>query len=225
MRKHLLLLMLLAPITVFAQDYTLLGAGVRTRPEFDGSAERKADIIPVVRYYGRPWFARTTQGILEGGARWNAGRGFDVGAQIVYEQGPRDKDPGASVGVHAEWDRKLGPVPINGLMRVRQYLDSDRGIQFDARVTAGVYGSHGIQAGVFGQFTLASQKSVEAYYGIRESGLLFTSLGALGSYDLAQRWVLVGSVERRTLSDDVARSPIVERRSGYYASLGLGYRF
>jgi outer membrane scaffolding protein for murein synthesis (MipA/OmpV family) len=224
--RLLLTVLLLWPILATAQDdYTLLGAGVRTRPEFDGSKDRTVDIIPVVRFYGQPWFARTTQGILEGGARWNAARGFDVGVQLAYEQGPRDKDPGASGGVHAEWDTQLGRVPLNLLVRVRQHLDADRGNAADFRATAGVYGAHGIQAGVFGQVTVASEKHFRAYYGVGDSGLLFTSLGLLGSYELTQRWMLVGSTEVRRLSDDAARSPFVSRRTGWYASLGLGYKF
>lgn len=223
---RLLLILLLWPMVALAQDdYTLLGAGVRTRPEFDGSRERTVDLIPVVRYYGRPWFARTTQGILEGGARWNIGKGFDVGAQLAYEQGPRDNDPGGSIGVHAEWDTSLGRMPLNLLVRVRQHLDADRGSAADFRATAGVYGSHGVQAGVFGQVTVASEKNFRAYYGVSDSGLLFTSLGLLGSYELTRRWMLVGSTEVRRLSDDAARSPLVSRRTGVYASLGLGYRF
>jgi outer membrane scaffolding protein for murein synthesis (MipA/OmpV family) len=223
---RLLLILLIWPMIAGAQDdYTLLGAGVRTRPEFDGAKDRTIDLIPVVRYYGKPWFARTTQGILEGGARWNIGRGFDLGAQLAYEQGPRDHDPGASIGVHAEWDTNLGRMPLNGLVRVRQHLDSDRGTAADLRATAGVYGSHGVQAGVFAQATLASEKNFRAYYGVEGSGLLYTSLGILGSYDLAQRWVLVSSVEARRLSDDAARSAIVSRRHGLYASVGLAYRF
>jgi outer membrane scaffolding protein for murein synthesis (MipA/OmpV family) len=51
------------------------------------------------------------------------------------------------------------------------------------------------------------------------------SLGALGSYDLTHRWTLVGSIERRRLSDDAARSPIVERRAAVYANAGIAYRF
>src|SRR5205814_8346376 len=58
------------PISAAAEDYTLLGAGVRTRPDYDGSSSRTVDLIPVVRYYGKPWFTRTTQGMLEGGARY-----------------------------------------------------------------------------------------------------------------------------------------------------------
>jgi outer membrane scaffolding protein for murein synthesis (MipA/OmpV family) len=92
-------------------------------------------------------------------------------------------------------------------------------------VTAGLYGSHGVLAGVFKQATWASEGHFKSYYGIDGSGLLFTSLGALASYELTQRWMLVGSVERRRLSGEAARSPIVEKQTGVYASMGLGYRF
>lgn len=224
MRLSVLLLLAAFPCVALSQE-TLIGAGVRTRPEFDGFSERKTDLIPVLRYYGRPWFARTTQGMLEGGARWSAGRGLDVGAQLAYEQGPRDQDPGASIGVHAEWDRDLGPVPVDALIRVRRHLDTDRGLQVDFRATGGVYQDHGILAGVFGQFTVASEKYYRAFYGVDESGLLYTSLGALASYDLAPRWVLVGSVERRHMSDNAARSPLVVQRSASYGTIGLAYRF
>jgi outer membrane scaffolding protein for murein synthesis (MipA/OmpV family) len=150
---------------------------------------------------------------------------FDVGAQLTYESGPLDHDPGASIGVHAEGDRTIGRVPLNGLVRVRQHLDTDRGLEVDARATVGVYGSHGVLAGVFAQATWASEKHFQSYYGIRESGLLYTSLGALASYDLTERWLLVSSVEHRRLASDAARSPIVEKRSGINATVGLGYRF
>ncbi|HUQ76342.1 MAG TPA: MipA/OmpV family protein [Burkholderiales bacterium] len=223
---RLILFLLALPALAHAQaDYTLLGAGVRTRPEFDGSSDRVVDVVPVVRYYGKPWFARTSQGILEGGARWNVRKDFDVGAQLAYEAGPLDHDPGASIGVHAEGDRMVGRVPLNGLVRIRQHLDTDRGVELDTRATIGVYGSHGVLAGVFMQATWASEKHFQKYYGVRESGLLYTSLGALASYDLTQRWLLVSSIEHRRLSSDAARSPIVHKQSGIYASAGLGYRF
>jgi len=214
----------LLPTLVLA-DYSLIGAGVRTRPEYDGSADRTVDVIPVLRYYGKPWFARTTQGILEGGARWTLRRNLDAGVLAAYEQGPRDRDPGASVGFYVEGDRDIGRVPLNGLLRVRQHVDADRGLEVDTRATVGVYGSRGILAGVFMQATWATQKKFREYYGVDGSGLLFTSLGLLGSYELASRWMLVASLEHRRLSDDAARSPIVEKRSGIYASTGFGYRF
>src|SRR5215212_4659572 len=86
-------LLLALPTLVLGQDdYKLLGAYVRTRPDFDGSKDRTVDIVPMVRYYGDRWFARTTQGILEGGARWTLRPDLELGAQVAYEQGPRDRD-------------------------------------------------------------------------------------------------------------------------------------
>ena len=242
-----LALALLLPLQVFAQtpppeDYTLLGAGVRTRPAYDGSASQTVDVIPVVRYYGKPLFARTTQGILEGGARTELAPGLALGAQLAYEAGRKrsesdflrnnnvaDIDPGASVGVHAEWDVKVGPVPLDVLGRVRQNVDRDRGAQADLRLTAGVYGSGAVQAGVFTQATWANRKSNRAFYGQPgfdpDGGLLFVSLGALGSVDLSRHWVVVGSLEGRRLQGDAARSPLAERKSNHYANAGVAYKF
>jgi outer membrane scaffolding protein for murein synthesis (MipA/OmpV family) len=244
---RLSILVLLAPLTAIAQDappadYTLIGAGVRTRPAYDGSSSQTTDVIPVLRYYGKPLFVRTTQGILEGGIRTEVSPGLAVGAQLAYEAGRKrsesnflsnnnipDIDWGASAGIHAEWDTKLGPAPLNVLGRIRQNIDRDRGAQADLRLTAGVYGSGGVQAGVFTQATWANRQSNRAYYGQPgfdpAGGLLFVSLGALGSIDLGQHLVLVASLERRRLQGDAARSPLAERTSNHYASAGVAYKF
>ena len=101
--KALLLVLALLPLTATAdEDYTLIGVGVRTRPEFDGSNNRVIDVVPYLRYYGKTLFVRTTQGILEGGARLNIGQEFYVGAQLAYEAGPRDGDPGVIVSAAIE---------------------------------------------------------------------------------------------------------------------------
>jgi outer membrane scaffolding protein for murein synthesis (MipA/OmpV family) len=218
------MLVLLVPLPLQAEEI-LLGAGVRNRPVFDGSADQTTDLIPVVRYYGRPWFARTTQGILEGGARFALKPGLDGGVQLAYEQGPRDGDPGASLGLHVELDTKVGPAPLNLLARTRTHLDSDRGTQADLRATLGIYGGGGLQAGVFGQATWASEKHMQAYYGVGDAGLLFTSVGLLASYDLARHWVAVASAELRRLGSEPSRSTFVQDRTGHYLSAGLAYRF
>jgi outer membrane scaffolding protein for murein synthesis (MipA/OmpV family) len=228
MRRILLLLLAALPALAAAQDKpeaTLLGAGVRSRPKFDGSADRTVDLIPMIRYFGKTWFARTTQDMLEGGARWNVRPGLDVGAQLAYEPGPLDHDPDASIGVHVEGDHNFGPVPANGLLRLRQHLRSDRGLELDARANVGVYRGHGFIAGLYGQATWANEKHFESYYDVRESGLLTTRLGVFGAYDLAPRWVLFASIDQRRLSDNAMTSPIVQRRSGTYVSVSLAYRF
>ena len=206
-------------------SHTLLGAGLRTRPDYDGARKQVVDVVPVVRYYGKTLFARTTQGILEGGARAELAPGLAAGVQLAYEGAGKDVAAGASVGAHLEWDTKLGPAPINVLARLRQNLDADRGAQADLRLTAGVYQSGPLQAGVFTQATWASAKAIRAYYEVPGSGLLYVSAGALASYDLSRQWVLVGSIEGRRLQGDATDSPLMEKRSAWYASAGLDYRF
>ena len=222
--RRLLLLLALGPAISFAQETNFIGASVRTRPEFDGSPERKIDIIPNLRFYDGPWLARTTQGMLEAGARVQLGA-FHAGAQVAYEQGPRDGDPGASVGAHLEWDGALGPMPVDALLRVRQHLDSDHGAQVDLRSNAGFYKGHGFTAGGYVQATWGNEKYFESYYGVRDSGLVFTSLGLWGGYDLTERWLLVANLEGRRLTDEAIKSPFVSRRTGTYAYTGVAYRF
>jgi outer membrane scaffolding protein for murein synthesis (MipA/OmpV family) len=206
-------------------DYTLLGAGIRSKPEYLGSNAREAEVVPVVRYYGETLFARTTHGVLEGGARWALARGLEGGVQLAWEEGPLDDDAGASLGAHLKWDGQLGPSPVSLLGRLRQNLNTDHGLQFDTRATAGVFAAGGFGVAAFAQATWANARSTLAYYGLRESGLLYWSLGLQGGYELGRNWLIVGSVESRRLSEDVARSALVQRRTAGYASAGLAYRF
>jgi outer membrane scaffolding protein for murein synthesis (MipA/OmpV family) len=47
----------------------------------------------------------------------------------------------------------------------------------------------------------------------------------LWSLELARDWVAVGNLESRHLRGDAASSPLVERASNYYATVGIAYRF
>lgn len=209
-----------------AQD-TLLGAGVRSRPDYDGAREQQTDVVPVIRYYGRPWFARTTQGILEAGLRSELDKDFWAGAQLAYEPefDPTGEGAGLSAGLHLEWDRHFGRVPLTFLLRARQHLDGSLGGQADLRVTAGIFARGGLLAGVFSQATWGTESAVASRYGARDSGLLHASFGLLASYDLGPRWVLVGGIELRQLYDAARESAVAEKSSNYYASVGLAYRF
>lgn len=244
----------LVPLAAFAElsNDSLLGPGLRWRPAYDGSASQRVELVPVVRYFGQPWFARSTQGVLEGGARMEFAPGLHAGAQVAYEPGRRrsesdflsshdvsDIHRGASVGLHLEWDHKFGPVPITLLMRARQHTDSDRGAQVDLRLSAGIYRSGPVAAGLFAQATWANAKSAGSFYAITPqqsaatalpafgagSGWLFGSVGLLWSVDLGRDWIVVGSMEARRLHGDAAHSPLAERASNYYVSAGIAYRF
>jgi outer membrane scaffolding protein for murein synthesis (MipA/OmpV family) len=243
-----------APLIAHAElsNDGLLGAGVRTRPAYDGSDTQRVDLVPVIRYFGQPWFARSTQGVLEGGVRLTLTPGLNIGAQIAYEPGRKmsesgflenhsvpDVNRGASVGAHVEWDTKIGPAPITVLARVRQHTDSDRGAQVDLRLSTGLFQNGRFNAGAFAQATWANAKSTRSLYTITPqqsvttrlpafdagSGLLFGSLGLLWSVDLTRNWIVVGSMEARHLQGDAEHSPLAERSTNYYLSAGVAYHF
>jgi outer membrane protein len=228
------------------------GVGVRTLPVYNGSDSQYTDAVPLLRYYGSPWFVRSTQGVLEGGARWEALPGFYLGAQLAYEAGrqPQDSDflkdheihgidPGASAGVHFEWDHEFGRIPLTVVGRVRQGVKSERGLQFDLRASVGVLELGPFSAGLFLQQTSANAKAVNYLYGVSESesvrsglpvykpdgGALFLGYGILWAYDITPRWVALGSLESRRVRDVAAESPLIERSSNFYGIAGIAYRF
>jgi outer membrane scaffolding protein for murein synthesis (MipA/OmpV family) len=244
----------IVPLAAFAElsNDSLLGPGLRWRPAYDGSASQRVEAVPVIRYFGQPLFARSTQGVLEAGARIEVAPGLHAGAQLAYEPGRRPSDSdfltshnvaginsGGSYGLHLEWDHKFGPMPVTVLARVRQHTESDRGAQADLRLSAGVYQSGRFGAGVYTQATWANAKSTGSFYGITRqqsavtglpaysagSGLLFASVGLLWSVDLTKSWIVVGSMEARRLQGDAASSPLTERASNYYLSAGIAYHF
>ena len=251
-----LLTLLALPIAALAQDPTtdptLLGIGVRSRPAYDGSRDQRAEAVPVVRYYGPLLFARSTRGPLEGGVHFGVATGLNVGLQLAYEPGRKavesdllnrynipDVDVGASYGAHLEWNGKLGPSPVNVILRGRKHSKSERGTQADLRLTAGIFQAGPFAAGLVGQTTWADSKSTASFYGVSTqqaaasgipayapgSGWLASSVALIWSFDLAPQWVVVGNLEGRRLMGDAARSPLTERRSNYYATVGLAYRF
>lgn len=254
-RWSVLILMLVATGAA-AQDWRekekLVGLGAYIRPAYVGADSMRTEAIPLLRVYGEHWFARTTQGQLEGGYRVGLTPTLTAGAQLSYEPGRRTKDsaflidrnvatidPGAAVGVHLEWDEKFGPSAVNALLRWRQNIDTDQGAKADARFTVGVLGTEHHRVGLFGQLTWTSEKATQTYFGVTAAesaatglpvysagaGLRNTVLGVLGAYDISRHWVALWSAEWHRLLGDASDSPYTQDRNNYYYTIGVTYRF
>ena len=248
------MLCLLAPIAARAElsDESLLGPGLRSQPAYDGSASQRAQLVPVVRYFGDPWFLRSTQDVLEAGARVQIQPGLHLGSQLAYEPGRKanespfleghhvaDVDRGASLGGLLEWDHMFGRMPVTIVTRLRQHLDLKRGLQADIRVSAGMLRTGPVAAGTYVESTWANANSVDRFYGITPAQAITTGLpsfvGTSGwltavfglgvRLDLNRNWLAVAAAESRHLLNTVARSPLVERTQNYYLTIGCAYRF
>ena len=170
----------LLPVLACAEisDDALLGAGVRSRPAYDGSASRQTEAVPMLRWFGPLAFVRSTQGVLEAGLRVPLLPGLHGGAQVAYEPGRQSSEShflqqhgiadiarGASVGVQLEADHRFGPMPVTLLARARKSV-SGQGTQADLRLSAGVLEVGRFGAGVFVQGPWAEAKSAQSYDGV-----------------------------------------------------------
>ncbi len=245
-----------APLIASAQEAnpldSYIGAGARVRPAYEGASSNRGEAVPYLRFYAEHLFARTTQGILEGGIRTKPFGAVVFGAQLAYEEGREtaesaflksrnfeDIDPGASFGVHAEGDWIIGRMPLNALVRYRHHFDTDQGSQADFRLTAGIFSYRGINAGISGQLTWSDAESTQTFFGLTPqqsaltglpvyaagSGLRFATLGILGSVDVSPRWLILWGLRAQRALGDARDSPIVQDRNNTYANIGLAYRF
>ncbi len=258
MRAYLLLCAVLAaplPSQSFAQvpdDEKYIGIGARTRPAYEGADSNRGDAIPYLRLYGEHLFARTTQGILEGGWRTRPFGGVVFGGQLAYEEGRiaddsaflkahrfEDLRASASLGLHAEGDWTIGPVPLNALLRYRRDIESNNGAQADLRMTAGILDWHGLRAGWFAQLTWSDAKSTQRYFGISAQQSVSTGLapynagagmrslqtGLVGDVDLARHWMALWGLSLQQGQGDASDSPIVQQHTTWSANAGVAYRF
>lgn len=259
MRNPLIFLYVLASClspVVFAQDAgkgdAYVGLGARVRPAYEGADSRRGDAIPYLRLYGEHLFARTTQGILEGGVRSKPAGGVVFGAQLAYEEGRltdesaflkehnfENIDASASVGLHAEVDWTIGLMPLNALARYRHNADPDLGVQVDLRLTAGIFSRWGVDAGVYGQLTWSDEKATQNYFGLTPqqssrtglpaysagAGLRNVAFGILGTVDLSKHWLVLWGLNARRLESDARNSPIVQESTNWFVNGGIAYRF
>src|SRR5467141_4184436 len=82
--------------TAAAPEYpNLIGPAARSRPAYDGSRSQDVDAVPILDYDSGLLFARTVQGVLEGGVHAaQLGSGFTIGAQLAYEEGRKASESG-----------------------------------------------------------------------------------------------------------------------------------
>ncbi len=148
-------------------------------------------------------------------------------------------NPSASLGLHAEGDWKLGPVPLNALLRCRQDVESSRGAQADLRATAGILDWSRFRAGLFGQLTWGDGDAMQSYFGITpqqaattglpayaaRSGLRSAQAGLVGDVDLAPHWIGLWGITRQQLEGSARNSPLTLDRANWFVNAGAAYRF
>ena len=246
------------PFLAIAEDESdpnILGLALQSGSSYLGSNSNKISIVPIIMLANGPWFAQTTEGILETGFQQDFLKNYTIGIQLAYEDSRLQRDSSflkqhnigdikasASYGAFLQYNNNLFQIiPIDLLVRYRKDINSARGSQLDLRLTTGVYGGEAKRLNVeaFAQTTYANQNSSQYYYGISQeqslistlnpyvnkSGFLSSQIGFWASYDVTTNWLLVGDIEVTRLQGDARNSPIVRNRTNNSALIGLAYKY
>jgi outer membrane scaffolding protein for murein synthesis (MipA/OmpV family) len=230
----------------------MVGAVVQYGPAYLGSDRSTPSIIPVLSLTKESLFLRTTEGMLETGISKPINDTLSYGAQLAYEDGRTQNgfsnglkflsiNPSMSYGAFLQYEDNIGPMPIDVIVRYRKDIDTSRGSQMDFRIFAGIYGGEHekLNLGIFAQRTLADQRAMETYYGLKDrfshrfghvsyhpdQGVLNSEVGLWGAYMLCPKTYLVGYAEKIFLGNEASNSPITRNSNINYISFGLAFEF
>ena len=258
--KILLVLLALFPAFLIAQERgnlskkgnLSLGIAAQHDAAFPGARKTHVLPIPLINWEQDYLFIRSSKGMEEAGVRWQINDEFAVGSQLVFELGRNSDDSiflqelkmpdipyGVSAGVQAQYSTKIGPAPVDALLRLRQRSGSQRGALADVRVEVGVYGNRFIGVQTYVQSTWANRQAMNSDFGIKpvnasfveilpyeaEAGLRNYLVGVAGKLDLDAEWMAIGSIEYNSLIGDAADSPITEKKTSQAVTLGVMYKF
>lgn len=254
-KLYVTLLLSLLALPVFAQETDqphILGLGVQRDAAYLGAAEQRWIALPLINWQTGNFFVRSGKGLEEAGVHWQLDQGISLGAQLALELGrdPEDStllqqlnmqkiDYGASLGAHIEHQIHLGPAPLATLVRLRQRSGTERGALADMRMELGVFGTQTLGLQAYIQATWANREAMESDFGIPAEnaihlnmtpyspagGLRDSLVGLAGKIDLNRKWMVVASLERRSLRKDAAVSPIAEQKNTNTFTIGALRRF
>lgn len=228
----------------------LLGGGLGTRPEYEGSNSFDISPLPLVDIRYRPdllllhtVFASTIEGI---GLLFFDSRAFRLGASLAYDGGRSDDkdrhlnglgDIGGGPEFRVFAGTSLGPVRMQLAVR-RSFgelddttvtLSASRRWRVDDRLRlrlklAGEWGDSRHMDGYFGVTTAQSVSSGLARYDA-DAGFKSVQLSLYATYNFNSNWLVLGGVGVGYLLGDAGDSPVAETEWQPFGMLGVAYRF
>lgn len=232
-----------------AEGIGFIGLGAMDEPAFAGADKRRLHAIPMINVSTRYLLANNTRGMPEFGVRVLERTGLQLAAiasidrgrkasdsPILSAAGADDIDPFPSLGLVASWGTRLGPAPVELLLRPMRRLGDSDGWTADLRLTLGLADAGAFSAQAHLQSTWANSRAQRVDFALplppptqnpsafeADAGLRESRYGLSASYLLSPRFRLLMQVDRRVLGSDPARSELVERRSATAYALGLAY--
>jgi len=226
----------------------LVGGGLAVVPAYPGADSYRVLPAPILNFQRGPFFISNSQGLPGLGLKTEIAPGLNVGVRAGFGLGRKesrsdrlsglgDIDAHAQYGVFADWDpgrwraslayTQAAKSGYGGTLAVRGSYAIWQGGKHDVQVGAGLeWGNRDHMQTWFGVTPEQAAHSGAGLASYRpSSGLRSGSAFALWTYRLDQRWRVVTLLGVQTLMGDAADSPIVERKTAAFGSVGLAYSF
>ncbi|MBO1110706.1 MipA/OmpV family protein [Bordetella petrii] len=231
-----------------AQAQNFIGAGAAFLPEYDGAKDYRFLPVPLINYENGNFFISPRAGLPATGLKWDLAQDVTAGLFLGMSLG-RDDDDADRIkglgdidfhgvyGAYMEWH----PGRFSLGAAYRQAMRSGYGGTLELRTSYRVLQSSRHIVTVGASTLWASHDDMQTWFGVTRSqaadseaglkpysasaGFKSAALFANWRYSLNKDWAVITTVGVNTLLGDARDSPIVERETSAFGSLGLTYSF
>lgn len=208
-----------------------VGLGAISLPEYLGGDDTEVKVLPLINVsyndriyfkYNRlgAWLYKSDSG-LRFGALVTQHRGIDEKDLADEFDGYGDRDDSTLAGLNVAYKAGRFSSQISALTDVS---DNSEGTKLQVELGYTFLANR--------QYTLSANAKVEnldedfvEYYYSNDDSAVNYSLSLTGTYQLTQKWTLIGSVSTTALGDEISDSPIVEKDNPTMALIGAVYSF
>jgi len=231
-----------------AQSTNFIGLGVGAIPVYEGSSEYRALPVPLINYHSGNFFITPRMGLPAMGLKTSLASDLDAGVFVGMSLGRKADDADltkglddikfhGAYGAYVEW--RPGRYSLGAGYKQAARSGYGGNIELRASYAALMTEKHTVQVGVRTEW--ANQDAMQTWYGVTSSqaarskaglstyspssGFKSAALFTTWSYRIDPSWSTVATVGVSTLLGDARDSPLVDRETNVFGSVGVAYRF
>lgn len=231
-----------------AEGNNFIGVGVGVVPVYVGADKYRAVVSPLINYHSGAFFISPRAGLPAMGLRTKLAEDLNAGVFVGMglgrdsddadrTRGLRDIDFHAVYGAYMEWT----PGRYSLGAAYRQAAKSGYGGTLELRASYAALQTERQQLRLGVSTQWASSDDMQTWYGVtpseaarsREhlsayspgSGFKSASVFANWNYQVSKDWTWISAVGVSTVLGDARDSPLTERKTNLFGSMGVAYRF
>jgi outer membrane protein len=231
-----------------AQGTNAIGLGVGAIPVYEGSSEYRALPVPLINYHSGNFFITPRMGLPAMGLKTSLTPDLDAGVFVGLGLGRKaddaDRTKGlddikfhGAYGAYVEW--RPGRYSLGAGYKQAARSGYGGTLELRASYAALMTEQNTVQVGVSTEW--ANHDAMQTWFGVTSSqaarsreglstyspssGFKSAALYTTWSYRINPSWSTVSTIGVNTLLGDARNSPLTERKTNVFGSVGVMYRF